>query len=57
MQYRCPKCQSPKIMPLAQPGQPAARPVVPKSWVILVPAQFVLLLLALICIGRGFYVL
>ncbi len=29
MQYRCPKCQSPKIMPLAQAGQPVARPVVP----------------------------
>ncbi len=35
MQYRCPKCQSPKIMPVAQAGSPAVRPVVPKSLVFL----------------------
>ncbi|WP_180013401.1 hypothetical protein [Acinetobacter sp. YH16031] len=51
MQYRCPKCQSPKIMPVAQPGQPAARPVVPKSLIMLVPALFVLLLLVIISIA------
>jgi hypothetical protein len=33
MQYRCPQCQSPKIMPVAQAGAPATRPVVPKSLV------------------------
>jgi membrane protein YdbS with pleckstrin-like domain len=45
MQYRCPKCQSPKIMPVAQAGEAAPRPVVPKSLVFLIPAIFILLLL------------
>ena len=48
MQYRCPKCQSPKIMPVAQAGEPAARPVVPKSLVMLIPAVFV------VCVIAGF---
>ena len=51
MQYRCPKCQSPKIMPVAQPGQAAPRPVVPKSLMFLVPALFLLLLLVIISIA------
>ncbi|TQR61111.1 hypothetical protein [Acinetobacter sp. RF14B] len=55
MQYRCPKCQSPKIMPLAQPGQVTARPVVPKSLVFLVPALFVLLLLVIISIAMWIF--
>jgi hypothetical protein len=49
MQYRCPKCQSPKIMPVAQAGQTTARPVVPKSLLVLIPA--ILILLLLVCIS------
>ena len=45
MQYRCPQCQSPKIMPVAQAGANAVRPNVPKSLVFLVPLIFILLLL------------
>ena len=55
MQYRCPQCQSPKIMPIAQAGQPAARPVVPKSLVFLIPAIFVLLLLVIISIAMWLF--
>ena len=55
MQYRCPKCQSPKIMPLAQAGQPVARPVVPKSLIILIPAVFILLLLVIISIAMWIF--
>lgn len=48
MQYRCPKCQSPKIMPLANANTGStARPVVPKSLVVLIPAIFILLFLVL----------
>jgi membrane protein YdbS with pleckstrin-like domain len=55
MQYRCPKCQSPKIMPVAQAGEPAARPVVPKSLVFLIPSLFVLLLLVIISIAMWIF--
>ena len=55
MQYRCPKCQSPKIMPVAQANAPVARPVVPKSLVFLVPSIFVLLLLVLISIAMWLF--
>ena len=55
MQYRCPKCQSPKIMPVAQAGQTTPRPVVPKSLVMLIPAVFVLLLLVLISIAMWIF--
>ena len=55
MQYRCPKCQSPKIMPVAQVGQATPRPVVPKSLVFLVPALFVLLLLVIISIAMWIF--
>lgn len=55
MQYRCPECQSPKIMPVSQPGAPAARPVVPKSLVMLIPAIFVLLLLVIISIAMWLF--
>ena len=55
MQYRCPKCQSPKIMPVAQSGGPAVRPVVPKSLVLLIPAVFILLLLVLISIAMWIF--
>lgn len=55
MQYRCPKCQSPKILPLAQANGPAVRPVVPKSLVVLIPAVFVLLLLVLISIAMWIF--
>lgn len=51
MQYRCPKCQSAKIMPVAQAGEMAARPVVPKSLIFLIPAVLILLLLVAISIG------
>lgn len=55
MQYRCPQCQSPKILPLAQTGMPAARPVIPKSLMLLVPTLFVLLLLVLISIAMWLF--
>ena len=55
MQYRCPKCQSPKIMPVAQPDQAAPRPVVPKSLMFLVPALFLLLLLVIISIAMWIF--
>ena len=55
MQYRCPQCQSPKIMPVAELGSPAARPVVPKSLVFLVPSVFVLLSLVLISIAMWIF--
>src|SRR5690606_36584293 len=55
MQYRCPKCQSPKIMPVAQPGQAAPRPVVRKSLVFLVPVLFLLLLLVNISIAMWIF--
>ncbi|MDM1344536.1 hypothetical protein HXZ95_09830 [Acinetobacter pseudolwoffii] len=55
MQYRCPKCQSPKIIPVAQPGQAAPRPVVPKSLMFLVPALFLLLLLVIISIAMWIF--
>ena len=55
MQYRCPQCQSPKILPVAELGSPAARPVVPKSLVVLVPAVFVLLILVLISIAMWIF--
>jgi len=48
MQYRCPKCQSPKVMPLANASNgEIARPVVPKSLVFLIPAIFILLFLVI----------
>ena len=50
MQYRCPKCQSVKIMPVSQ-GANSPRPNVPKSLVLLVPAIFILLVLVLISVG------
>ncbi len=53
MQYRCPKCQSVKIMPVSQ-GANSPRPNVPKSLVLLVPAIFILLILVLISMGCGF---
>ena len=55
MQYRCPQCQSPKIMPQAQAGAPTARPIVLKSLVFLIPAIFVLLLLVLISIAMWIF--
>ena len=50
MQYQCPKCQSRKILPVANGNTPAARPVVPKSLVFLIPLLFILLLLVVISI-------
>ncbi|MNG48807.1 hypothetical protein D3C78_84430 [compost metagenome] len=55
MQYRCPKCQSPKIIPVAQAGGPTTRPVVPKSLVFLIPAIFMLLLLVLISVAMWIF--
>ena len=49
MQYRCPQCQSAKIMPVAQ-GSNAVRAEIPKSLVILVFSIFLLLLLVIACI-------
>ena len=54
MQYRCPKCQSVKIMPVSQGGA-TPRPVVPKSLVVLIPAIFVLLLLVVISIFMSIF--
>ncbi len=54
MQYRCPKCQSVKIMPVSQ-GTNSPRPNVPKSLVLLVPANFILLFLVLISIGMWIF--
>ena len=54
MQYRCPKCQSTKVMPIGQAGA-TARPVIPKSLVILLPAIFILLFLVLISIGMWIF--
>ncbi|WP_111893785.1 hypothetical protein [Acinetobacter sp. MB5] len=48
MQYRCPQCQSAKIMPVAQ-GANAVRPEIPKSLVVLVFSIFLLLLLVVAC--------
>lgn len=48
MNYRCPKCQSTKIMPMASASGP--RPVVPKSLLVLVPSIFLLILLVVISI-------
>ena len=55
MQYRCPKCQSAKILPVASGSAPAVRPVVPKSLVLLIPAVFILLLLVLISISMSIF--
>lgn len=55
MQYRCPKCQSPKVMPVASANTPAVRPVVPKSLVILIPALFILLFLVLVSIAMWIF--
>jgi len=54
MQYRCPQCQSPKIIPVSQ-GTNTPRPVVPKSLVFLIPAIFILLLLVVISIGMWIF--
>jgi len=42
-------------MPVAQAGQAAPRPVVPKSLVFLIPAIFILLLLVLISIAMWIF--
>ena len=42
-------------MPVAQPGQAAPRPVVPKSLMFLVPALFLLLLLVIISIAMWIF--
>ena len=55
MQYRCPKCQSPKIIPVAQTGGSTTRLVVPKSLVFLISAIFILLLLVLISIAMWIF--
>ncbi len=51
MQYRCPKCQSVKIMPVSQ-GTNSPRPNVPKSLVLLVPAIFILLMVHFLVLRR-----
>ncbi|KAA8732153.1 hypothetical protein F4V57_11085 [Acinetobacter qingfengensis] len=53
MSYRCPKCQSPKIMPVASSN--SVRPEIPKSLAILVPS--VLFLLLFVSISLAFLVL
>lgn len=54
MQYRCPQCQSVKLMPVSQ-GVDSPRPHVPKSLVMLVPAIFILLILVLISVGMWIF--
>ena len=48
MNYRCPKCQSTKIMPVASASGP--RPNIPKSLLVLVPNILLLVVLVLISI-------
>lgn len=45
MQYRCPQCQSAKILPLAQGS--STRPDIPKSLMTLIFSIFLLLLLVI----------
>lgn len=56
--YRCPKCQSNKIMPLAGTSPDSPRPNVPKSLMMLLPSIFILLCLGVYSIlvtifGKG----
>mgnify|MGYP003462923440 CR=1 FL=1 len=46
MNYRCPKCQSSQIMPVASAS--GVRPVVPKSLVTLIPSVLILVLLVVV---------
>ena len=46
MNYRCPKCQSPQIMPVSSASGP--RPVIPKSLLVLVPSVLLLVLFVII---------
>lgn len=55
MQYRCPKCQSNKIMPIAGNSPDSPRPNVPKSLMLLLPSIFILLFLGLISIGFALF--
>lgn len=55
MQYRCPKCQSPKIMPMATSNTATVRPVIPKSLIVLISAIFVLLFLVVISIAMWIF--
>lgn len=48
MNYRCPKCQSSQILPMASAA--GARPVIPKSLLMLVPSILLLVLFVLISI-------
>lgn len=48
MNYHCPNCQSSKIMPVANAN--TARPMVPKSLVVLIPSILILLLFVFISI-------
>lgn len=49
MNYRCPQCQSTKIIPMASASS-GARPQVPKSLLVLVPSILLLLFLVLFSI-------
>ncbi len=46
MNYRCPKCQSSQIFPVA--SQSSSRPIIPKSLVILILSILALILLVII---------
>ncbi len=48
MNYRCPKCQSTKIMPMATASSP--RPDIPKSLLVLIPSILLLVLLVVFSI-------
>lgn len=50
MQYRCPQCQSAKIMPVAQNAN-GVRPEIPKSLMVLIFAIFLLILLGVASLG------
>lgn len=54
MQYRCPQCQSAKIMPVAQ-GANTPRPEIPKSLMLLIFSIFILLLLVITSIAMWLF--
>lgn len=50
MQFQCPKCQSRKLMPVANATNMTSKPNVPASLIVFVMSVFALLILVLISI-------
>lgn len=50
MQFQCPKCQSRKLMPVANANTMTVKPNIPTSLKIFLPSIFVLLILVLVSI-------